>query len=638
MKNNNNQNQIKSNIKKEKTGRALLLALVFVFAFMALVTTDTVRANAALAGETESTDAVVQTSGVEAGAYEVTSYIVRATVQKDHSYNVTETIGVNIPDQLQSIEFAIPSGNFRVSDVMVDNSSYNTGNSQTASKVSITDPDKLSTGTHEYTISYRIREYQDKDQTRDIFYCYALLPEWKQPIGEVDIEFSFPEDFPFDDMQCYAGQFGVQDSANKIKFTKKDGDKVVRVTGSLIPENYGIALKAQLPEGYWKGALSGRVAYMSIIMSLAVAVIILTILWLIGGKDPKVKRQKCTKPIEGFSPVELGYAYNNHVSTSDIVRMLLEYAIKGYLRISEYEPKKYRIYREEDPNEEEKMYRNAYNILFEDVFKGRAIEMDELIPRLYLIKRSIRDDVAAGFATPDSSPFTPISRIFRYVGAGVFGIGLAVANALSYVYAHQTINFVESLLMGFVAAGSAWLLCQAIDARDSSPSATSKFYEVFAGVLSAIPVVYVAVVVTRNTLDPIPAFAVVTASAVSYFLIVIMRARGTDNAKLVSALRQLRNFIYHPTPKELLENHLADPNYYYEMMIYALAVGAEESWAISFLTLEVEDPKWFTNEIEGEAFANLNFKKETVDYARDIKSFVRTVENAYNDMKRRNKR
>ena len=74
------------------------------------------------------------------------------------------------------------------------------------------------------------------------------------------------------------------------------------------------------------------------------------------------------------------------------------------------------------------------------------------------------------------------------------------------------------------------------------------------------------------------------------------------------------------------------------MMIYALAFGAEESWAISFLTLEVEDLAWFTNEIEGEAFANLNFKKETVDYARDIKSFVRTVENAYSDMKRRNKR
>ncbi|MBO5513321.1 MAG: hypothetical protein J5961_01865, partial [Mogibacterium sp.] len=174
MNNINNQNQIKQNIKRQ-TGRALLLALVFVFSFMALVAADTAGVKAA---PEDSADNVVQMSGVQAGAYEVTTYTLRATVQKDHSYNVTETIGVNIPDQLQSIEFAIPSGNFRVSDVMVDSSSYNAGNSQTASTVSITDPEKLSAGTHEYTISYRIREYQDKDRTRDIFYCYALLPEW----------------------------------------------------------------------------------------------------------------------------------------------------------------------------------------------------------------------------------------------------------------------------------------------------------------------------------------------------------------------------------------------------------------------------------------------------------------------------
>ena len=614
--------------------RALTLALILVFVAVSLLIANNAHVNAELAADTEA----VQTDGVEAGAYEVTSYTVRASVEKDHSYNVTETIGVNIPDQLQIIEFAIPSGNFRVSDVMVENSPYSAGNSQAASTVSIVDPDKLSAGTHEYTISYRIREYQDKDRSRDIFYCYALLPEWKQPIGKVDIEFSFPNDFPFDDMQCYAGQFGVQDSANKITFTKKESSKTVKVTGSLIPENYGIALKAQLPEGYWVGALSGRIAYLSIIMAMAVTVIILTVLWILGGRDPKVKRQKRTKPIEGFSPVELGYAYNNHVGIGDIVRMLLEFATKGYLRISEYEPKTYRIYREEDPDEEEKMYRSAYNILFEDVFKGRAIELDELIPRLVLIKRSISDDVAAGFSSPESSPFTPISRIFRYVGAAVFGIGLAAANALSYVYAHQSINFVESLFMGIIAAASAWLLCQAVDTGDSSPTATRNFYEIAAMVVSAIPVVYVSIVVTRNTLDPIPAIAVVSASAVSYFLVVIMRARGRKNAELVSWLRQLRHFIYHPTPKELLENHLADPNYYYEMLIYALAYGAEESWAISFLTLEVEEPKWFTNEIEGEAFANLNFKKETVDYARDIKSFVRTVENAYNDMKRRNRK
>ena len=51
-----------------------------------------------------------------------------------------------------------------------------------------------------------------------MFYFDVLLPEWKQPIGNVSINVTFPEDFPFDDMQCYAGQFGVQDANNKITF------------------------------------------------------------------------------------------------------------------------------------------------------------------------------------------------------------------------------------------------------------------------------------------------------------------------------------------------------------------------------------------------------------------------------------
>lgn len=618
------------------TGRALLLALIFAFTAVALVFTDVTGVYADIGDE--KAQEKVQSKPVEGGAYEVTGYTIRATVSKDHSYDVEEIISVNIPDKLKSIEFAIPSGNFRISNIMVENAPYRARKTQSAGAVSIKDEEKLSKGVHEYTISYHIQEYQDRDRTRDIFYYSALLPEWKQPIGEVDIEVSFPEDFPFDDMQCYAGQFGVQDSTNKITVKPNNSSKTVRVTGSLIPENYGITLKAQLPEGYWTGALSGRWAFISIMMAMVAVMLILSVLWFIGGKDPKVKKQNRTKPIEGFSPVELGYVYNSRVSIKDVVRMLLEFAIKGYLRISEYEPKSYRIYRENDPDEEERMYRNAYNILFEDVFKDRAVEMDELIPRLNLIKRSIGDDVAAGFSSSESSPFTPISRIFRYVGAAVLGAGLAVANSISYVYAHQSVNYVESVIMGIIVAGASLLLCRAVDDRDSSSDNAGVLYVVVAMAITVIPLLYVSLVLTRNTKDPLPAMVVVLTSAFSIFLIVIMRARGRENAELITGLRQLRQFIYHPTPKELLENHLADDKYYYEMMLYALAYGAEESWAISFLTLDVKEPEWFTDDIEGEAFSNLKLKKETVDYARDIKSFVRTVEKAYNDMMRHNRK
>ena len=567
-------------------------------------------------------------------AFEVTGYDFKAKVGKDHSYKVVEKISVNIPDDLSGIEFSIPSGNFRISDIEVEDVAYAAKKASEASTVSIVDPTKLTKGSHRYTLRYTIHEYQDKDSTKDMFYFNVLLPEWKQPIGSVSIKVSFPNDFPWDDMQCYAGQFGVQDSTNKISFRADNDKKTVTIKGSRIPENYGITLKAQLPDGYWHGALNGSWAFTAALASMLAALLLLSALWIIGGRDPKIKREAVTRPPEGLEPVELGYVFNSTVGIRDILLMIVDFARKGYLRISEYEPKRYRLFREEEPAGEEKMYRSAYAMLFEDIYRGRAVDMEDLGPRLELIVRAISDDVAAGFPSSDSLAFTPVSRMFRYAGAAVLGTGLALANAFSYVYDYQTPAYGESIIIGIAAAAVSLLLCRVIDRRDSSSISEGRLAEIACGILNAVPILYAAFRIFRNTGNPLLAAAVVVIAAVSVFFIVIMRARGQKNGELVSRIRQLRNFIYHPTPKELLENHLGDPGYYYEMLIYALAFGAEEAWAISFLTLDVPEPEFYTDEIEGHAFSKLRGRATTVDYARDLRAFVRTLENAYNDMER----
>ena len=567
-------------------------------------------------------------------AFEVTGYDFRARVGKDHSYRVAEKISVNIPDDLTSIDFSIPSGNFRISDIEVEDTAYAAKKASEASTVSIVDPTKLTKGSHVYTIKYRINEYRDKDGAKDMFYFNVLLPEWKQPIGKVNIKVVFPDDFPWDDMQCYAGQFGVQDSTGKIKFEADEAAKTVTIKGSRIPENYGITLKAQLPDGYWEGALNSSWAFNAALISMAAALLLLAVLWFIGGRDPKVRKEAVTRPPEGLEPVELGYVFNSRVGIRDVLLMILEFARKGYLRISEYEPKRYRLFREEEPAGEEKMYRSAYSILFEDIYRGRAVDMKDLGTRLELILRAIEDDVAAGFSSSDSLAFTPLSRMFRYAGAAILGIALGLANAFSYVYDYQPVNFAESIIAGAAAAAASLLLCREVDRRDSSTISAGRLAEIGSGLLVAAPVVYAAVRIFRNTGNPALAAAVVIIAAASVFFIVIMRARGRKNGELVGRIRQLRNFIYHPTPKELLANHLEDPGYYYEMMIYALAFGAEEAWAISFLTLDVPDPEFYADEIEGHAFSNLREQASTVDYARDLRAFIRTLENAYNDMER----
>lgn len=568
-----------------------------------------------------------ENAGVVGGAFEVTGYDLTASVSKDHSYEVEERISVNIPDQLSSIEFAIPSGNFRISDIEVENTAYAAKRASEASTVSIVDSEKLSEGRHEYTIKYRIREFRDRDSTKDMFYFNVLLPEWRQPIGAVNIKVSFPEDFPWEDMQCYAGQFGVQDVTNKIDFNADGSSKTVSITGKMIPENFGITLKAQLPDGYWEDALDGSWAVYAIIGVMAGAALILLILWYIGGRDPKVEKEVVTRPVEGISPVELGYAFNSEVRISDILHMVVQFAEKGYLRISEYEPKRYRLVKGKEPEHEEKMYRNAYSILFEDVYTNRALDMEDIGERLIRMRAGIEDDVAAGFASGSSSAFTPLSRGFRYAGAVVMGISLGLADAFSYLYEYRQPNYAESIVICAVTAFAALLLCREIDTRDSSSVSEGRLAEIASGILLAIPVLYTAFNVFRNTGSIFAALIIPPAAVLAAFLIVIMRARGEENAKLVGKVRSLRNFIYHPTPKELLENYLADSNYYYDMLIYALAFGGEEAWAISFLTLDVPEPGWYSDDIEGHAFSKLRGKATTIDYARDLRSFIRTFEN-----------
>ncbi len=565
--------------------------------------------------------------GVQGGAFEVTDYDLTAAVGKDHTYTVEEKISVNIPDQLQSVEFAIPSGNFRIGEIEVENALYEAKTASEASKIVISDPEKLTQGEHVYTIKYKIREYRDHDESKDMFYFKVLLPEWKQPIGKVSVDVSFPDDFPFSDMQCYAGQLGVQDVNNKITFKTNEAAHTVSVTGSMIPENFGITLKAQLPDGYWEKTLDGSWSITAITLVMTGLTLILLILWIIGGRDPKVKKEIVTRPIEGLSPVELGYIFNSEVRTRDVLLTLLEFARKGYLRISEYEPKRYRLIRGKAPVKEERMFRNAYRILFEDVYKGRPLSMDKIGPRVEKIRAAITDDVAAGFAASENSPFTPVSRAFRIAGAILLGLGLGLSAMFSYYYDYKTPNYVEALLTAAAGAAAAMLVCKAIDDRDSSSAESGRYAELLAAMVFALPVIYTVFRVVINTGTPYAAIPMIIASGIAEFLIVIMRARGSENAVLVNKVRRLRQFISHPTPKDVLENHLADSDYYYDMLTYALAFGAEEVWAISFLTLDVPEPDWYTDDIEGHAFSNLRVTPTTIDYARDLRSFIRTFDN-----------
>ena len=144
----------------------------------------------------------VPTFAAETAAYELTKYDVLIDVNKDHSYDVTQKITVNLIEDESSLEFILPTGRFKLSNITTSaNSSVNLRGEDNS--VTIIDKKKLTRGTHTYVINYKVSEYQDRESANDVFYYNALLPEWRVPIGELSIIVDFPEDFDMEALQVY---------------------------------------------------------------------------------------------------------------------------------------------------------------------------------------------------------------------------------------------------------------------------------------------------------------------------------------------------------------------------------------------------------------------------------------------------
>lgn len=571
---------------------------------------------------------------VSNGAVEIQQYNLNAIVHKDHSYTVVEKIKASLPDDTKSIDFEIPHGNFRVSGIRVENTDYETDRGGEGYKVTIVDEAKLTKGVHVYTIEYTVREFADRDTERDIFYFDAMLPDWSYPVSKVNIRIAFPADFPWGDVQYYAGQYGVQAVDSNVDFRADAETHTVTIATEKVPENFGITVKAELPDGYWKGALNGRWANAFMMLIMLAAAVIAAIMWIIGGRDPKIVKTIQTHPIEGVSPAEISYILSGRVHTRDIVALVIYMATKGYLRISEYQPKRYSLIREQYPSGEEKFIRNAYDILFEDIPEGRSVDMDELGPRLKRMGSTIKDDIAAGFSGKDMLAYTRLSQIFRIAAAIIYGLALGVSCAMRNSYQYLPVDYAEAVTVAFLAIATALLFAGCFDRQYFSESQSYRMELIASGLAYIAVPMYVAVKAIAVTGVVIPSVVVLLMSAVCGLFITIMRARAKGNAALTSRLVQLRHFIYHPTPKEVAQNYIADNNYYYEIVPYALLFKGLNAWAISFLTLRVKAPEWYSDDIEGHAGSTNIGVKTSVDYARDITTFYRTMIEAYRAMER----
>ena len=564
-------------------------------------------------------------------SYELTKCEVRAEVNRDHSYQIDRTMTVQIPSEASSLTFRLPSDRYRITNMKVSADSYSVDDNENELVITIQSAKDLSVGEHEFTISYRVQEYEDNNLSADMFYLDVLSPNSAVPIGDFRMELTLPEDFPRDDLQFYAGQYGPQDTTNQLHY-EMNGDTLT-MTGSRLPNNFALTVKAQLPNGYWEHPLNNNWSEGMAAVVMLSALLLSILLWLIGGRDAFYKRKMLRFPLEDYSVVDVGYLLNGRVSVREIIALIMELGRKGYLRIEEYEPRKYRFYRLNDPSlSEERYVRSAFNTLFEGVYEGRALEMDDLWPRLREIIRQVEPNVESGYSAPDMAVCTTRSKVFRFLSILASALAIGTVAFLVRIHEYQSPSSIMPLFMTVLALIFLIYMNRSFDQRyrKSRARANTEMAVGAAGYLAVLGYVdYQLWHVTGNFL----ACGVILLAGIFFLpLTCIMKARGKANAKITNRLLGMRDFMEDAEEKDIIALQARDADYFFKMLPYAYLFSTMHGWGLKFRYVRVNEPSWMQIAVEGHAIPYRLGERNALMYTMDFFHFAYTIEDQYEAM------
>ena len=142
-----------------------------------------------------------------------------------------------------------------------------------------------------------------------------------------------------------------------------------------------------------------------IIMGVMGALAVLSLLvFLALGRDKKPVQTVEFYAPEGLTPSEVGYVIDGVVDDRDVVSLIVYWADKGYLSITEMDKKTFKLKKLREPDANARHYER---VMFDGLFTGGdTVTTEELKNTFYTTFRSVKAMVSGWFESPKRRVFT----------------------------------------------------------------------------------------------------------------------------------------------------------------------------------------------------------------------------------------
>jgi len=384
-------------------------------------------------------------------AEEITSFSVRADIQKDGRVMIKETIVYDFgTEEKHGIYRNIPliktnkeNKKLRM-DLKLNSVTDETGGSYSFTKIEkdelnlkIGDANRLITGSHTYILTYEITGALTYFSDHDELYWNVNGNQWQVPISNLSFEVRFPFDLEkyVINTACYLGESGsvnqscmVDPNKERIFFTSprqlNNYEGVTVVLG--FPKNLVAVLEPREIVSFWTTFIGKIVAKL-----ISIALILLVIFWYVVyplriiyrwakyGRDPKPivgvvsawYDPPKTKDGRSLTPAEVGTLIDESADMRDITATVVDLARRGYLKMEERKKNDWYLIKQ---NSSDKLL-SFEKELFDGIFStGETIRLKDT--QLFLAVQKTKDKIYENMVLEKFFPQNPNTvRIFYIV-------------------------------------------------------------------------------------------------------------------------------------------------------------------------------------------------------------------------------
>lgn len=338
----------------------------------------------------------------------------------------------------------------------------------------------------------------------------------------------------------------------------------------------------------------------------ALSVILLFLL----GRDEKPGEAVQNRPPSGLTPAELGYAIDGYVDYSDVLSLLLDWAVRGYVKIRKTDDGGYWLVKFRELPEDSKPFEKylfGWAFLSGNEVEARHYECISFRPILNKARRMISKSLRQG----GDGIFTKSSWILKYILAGFTALPMLSSLALSFQRdmggpsAVVTAGVVAVLLMmpeygiiGFLQRWQGW-----------RPRARAV---ILAHKLAFLPVSFAAFLFFFLREDAnIALAAAAMASTVAIGLCAVIATKRTPwGRELLGQAEGLRRFIENAEVADVVSLQNADGGYFFSMLPYAYIFGLYREWSEKFTSCDMKVPKLFSGYYGYRHFSPASFSED----------------------------